>query len=142
MRAAKRINAEGERIVDKANEEADRIVSRAQEQAAFLIGERGLTEAAEDESRRIVAQAEADGEEVRRGADEYAIKILLTLEAEVVKALSGIRKGIGVLDERRGELEEPAGPGDGTDEEEDAAGHGVDVDAEGDEDRLGRPVYR
>ena len=42
VRAAKRINAEGERIIEKAQEEAERIVARAQEQAAFLIDERGL----------------------------------------------------------------------------------------------------
>ena len=52
VRAAKRINSEGERIIEKAQEEAERIVARAQEQAAFLIDERGLTQAAEAESRR------------------------------------------------------------------------------------------
>lgn len=106
VRAAKRINSEGERIIEKANEEADRILARAQEQAAFLIGERGLTQAADAESQRIVGQAEADGAEVRRGADEYAVQVLLTLEGEVVKTLQGIKKGIAVLDERRAELRE------------------------------------
>ncbi len=43
IRAAKRINSEGERIIEKAQEEAETIVARAQEQAAFLIEERGLT---------------------------------------------------------------------------------------------------
>ena len=57
VRAAKRINSEGERIIEKAQEEAERIVARAQEQAAFLIDERGLTQAAEAESRRIIAEA-------------------------------------------------------------------------------------
>ena len=47
VRAAKRINSEGERIIEKAQEEAERIVARAQEQAAFLIEERGLPLAAE-----------------------------------------------------------------------------------------------
>jgi cell division septum initiation protein DivIVA len=94
VRAAKRINSEGERIIEKANEEADRILARAQEQAAFLIGERGLTQSAEAESNRIVGQAENDADEVRRGADEYA----------VVRTLQGIKKGIAVLDERRAEL--------------------------------------
>ena len=47
VRAAKRINSEGERIIEKAQEEAERIVARAQEQAAFLIDERGLTQAAD-----------------------------------------------------------------------------------------------
>ena len=47
VRAAKRINAEGERIIEKAQDEAERIVAKAQEQAAFLIDERGLTQQAE-----------------------------------------------------------------------------------------------
>src|SRR5512140_1275550 len=76
VRAAKRINQEGERIIEKAQEEAERIVARAQEQAAFLIEERGLTEAADAESRRIVGQAEDEADEVRRGADEYAASVL------------------------------------------------------------------
>jgi len=90
--------------MEKANEEADRILARAQEQAAFLIGERGLTQAAEAESNRIVGQAENDADEVRRGADEYAVQVLLSLEGEVVRTLQGIKKGIAVLDERRAEL--------------------------------------
>jgi hypothetical protein len=104
VRAAKRINSEGERIIEKANEEADRILARAQEQAAFLIGERGLTQSAEAESNRIVGQAENDADEVRRGADEYAVQVLVSLEGEVVRTLQGIKKGIAVLDERRAEL--------------------------------------
>jgi cell division septum initiation protein DivIVA len=108
VRAAKRINSEGERIIEKAQEEAERIIGRAQEQAAFLIDERGLTEAAEQESRRIVARAENDADEVRRGADEYAVSVLLGLETDVSRTLQSIRKGIAVLDDRRAELEPEA----------------------------------
>ena len=101
IRAAKRINAEGERIIEKAQEEAERIVARAQEQAAFLIEERGLTAAADEESRRIVGQAQDESAEVRRGADEYAASVLIGLEREVVQTLQAIKKGIALLDERR-----------------------------------------
>ena len=104
VHAAKRINAEGERIIEKANEEAARIAARAQEQAAYLIGERGLTEAAEAEGRRMLDQAQRVADDVRLGADEYAAEILEGLESEVRKALAGIEKGIGVLDMRRAEL--------------------------------------
>jgi hypothetical protein len=104
VHAAKRINAEGERIIEKANEEAARIAARAQEQAAYLIGERGLTETAETEGRRILDQAQRVADDVRLGADEYAAEILEGLESEVRKALAGIEKGIGVLDMRRAEL--------------------------------------
>ena len=112
VRAAKRINSEGERIIEKAQEESERIVARAQEQAAFLIDERGLTQQAEAESRRILAEANADAEDVRRGADEYAVRVLVGLEGDVVKTLQSIKKGIALLDERRAELR--AAPEDGT----------------------------
>ena len=104
VRAAKRINAESERIMEKAEEEGARIVSRGQEQAAFLIGDRGLLELADAESRRIVAESEAQAGETRSGADDYALGLLETLEAEVTKALLGVQKGIAVLDQRRSEL--------------------------------------
>jgi hypothetical protein len=104
VHAAKRINAEGERIIEKANVEAARIAARAQEQAAYLIGERGLTETAEAEGRHILDQAQRVADDVRLGADEYAAEILEGLESEVRKALAGIEKGIGVLDMRRAEL--------------------------------------
>jgi hypothetical protein len=106
VRAAKRINSEGERIIEKAQEESERIVARAQEQAAFLIDERGLTQAAEEESRAIVADAERTAEEIRRGADEYAVNVLVGLEGDVIKTLQSIKKGIGLLDERRASLNE------------------------------------
>jgi F0F1-type ATP synthase membrane subunit b/b' len=118
VRAAKRINAEGERIIEKSQEEAERIVARAQEQAAFLIDERGLTQQAEAESRRIIAEAEGDAEEIRRGADEYAVNVLVGLEGDVVKTLQSIKKGIDLLDSRRTDLR--ADEQNGTDEPEDA----------------------
>jgi cell division septum initiation protein DivIVA len=127
VRAAKRINSEGERIIEKAQEEAERIIGRAQEQAAFLIDERGLTQAAEQESRRIVARAERDADEVRRGADEYAVGVLLGLENDVSRTLQSIRKGIAVLDDRRAELE----PGAAPEEANGSTPHPVENEVEG-----------
>ena len=110
VRAAKRINAEGERIIEKAQDEAERIVARAQEQAAFLIDERGLTQSAEAQSRVIISDARRDADEIRKGADEYAVGVLVGLEADVTKTLDSIRNGIDLLDGRRASLD---GTGDG-----------------------------
>lgn len=107
VRAAKRINSEGERIIDKAQEEAERIVARAQEQAAFLIDERGLTQAAELESRRIIGESQEDAERIRAGADEYAVSVLEGLEGDVTRTLQSIQKGIAMLDDRRADLLQP-----------------------------------
>ena len=108
VRAAKRINSEGERIIEKAQEEAERIVGRAQEQAAFLIDERGLTQAADAESRRIIEDAHADADRIRAGADEYAVGVLEGLEGDVQKTLLSIQKGLNLLDDRRASLSAPA----------------------------------
>ena len=129
VRAAKRINSEGERIIEKAQEEAERIVARAQEQAAFLIDERGLTQEAEAASRRIVGEAQDDADDVRRGADEYAVAVLVSLEGEVVKTLQSIKKGIALLDERRGD--EPQSDGGLPDDDYEATDE-LDDDAEED----------
>jgi vacuolar-type H+-ATPase subunit E/Vma4 len=107
VRAAKRINSEGERIMEKAQEEAERIVGRAQEQAAFLIDERGLTQAADAESRRIIEEARADADRIRAGADEYAVSVLEGLEGDVQKTLQSIQKGLNLLDDRRASLMAP-----------------------------------
>ena len=104
VRQAKRINQEGERILEGAHEEAERIVARAQEQAAFLIGERGLTEAADAESQRILDRARGDADGIRRGADEYAVSVLVGLEGDLVRTLQSVKKGVAMLDERRAEL--------------------------------------
>ena len=109
VRAAKRINAEGERIIEKAQEEAERIVARAQEQAAFLIDERGLTQAAALESQRVMAEAYDDADRIRGGADEYAVSVLEGLEGDVNKTLQSIQKGIALLDSRRATLIANAG---------------------------------
>ena len=141
VRAAKRINSEGERIIEKAQEEAERIVARAQEQAAFLIDERGLTQQAEAESRRIIGEAQGEAEEVRRGADEYAVNVLVGLEGEVVRTLQSIKKGISLLDERR--ADEPPDMTDGTGEPgaEGWTAYADDVDDDAEED-ASQPVQR
>lgn len=136
IKAAKRINSEGERIIDKAQEEADRIVARAQEQAAFLIDERGLTQQAEQESRRIMERADTDADEIRRGADEYAVSVLVGLEGDVVRTLQSIKKGIELLDERRAAFT-PDRNGTGVEESED----GVTAD-EDEVERASEPATR
>ncbi|MFH1474432.1 MAG: hypothetical protein ABIG85_01080 [Chloroflexota bacterium] len=112
VQSARRINAEGERILERSNQEAERIVAHAHEQAAQLIDEQGLTEAAAAESQRIIAAAEADADGTRRGADDYAAAVLLRLEGEVSRVLGQIERGIDTLGVRE-EASDAAGEGTG-----------------------------
>lgn len=104
---ANRTNAERDRIIERATEESDRVLERAQEQAAFLIDERGLTQVAHDQSLAIIQRANEDAAETQRGADEYAVNVLVGLEGELVRTLQSVRKGVEMLD-ARGVGPEPA----------------------------------
>jgi hypothetical protein len=109
VRQAKRITDEAARIADRAREEGDTIIARAQEQAAQMLEERELVKAATERAGEIIDTANREAAEVRRGADEYAAGVLIRLEGECIKALTSIKRGIDMLDERH-RTAEPAGP--------------------------------
>jgi hypothetical protein len=101
VRQARRITEDAGRITDRAREESDGIVARAQEQAAQMLEERELVRAAQLRAAELIEQAQEEAREVRRGADEYAAGVLIRLEGECIKALTSIKRGIDMLDERQ-----------------------------------------
>ena len=101
VRQAQRITGEAGRIVEHAREESDAIIARAQEQAAHML-EGGSRRLAQQRAGEILEQATRDAGDVRHGADEYAAGVLIRLEGEVTKALTSIKHGIEMLDQRRG----------------------------------------
>lgn len=109
VRQAKRITEDASRITERARDDADQVLARAQEQAAQLLEERELVKLAQQRAGEIIDQATSEAAEVRRGADEYAAGVLIRLEGECIKALTSIKRGIDMLDERhRGS--QPAAP--------------------------------
>ena len=100
VRQARRITEEAARITERARDEGDSIVARAQQQAAQMLEERELVRAAQHRAGEILEQAQGEAQEVRRGADEYAAGVLIRLEGECIKALTSIKRGIDMLDER------------------------------------------
>lgn len=102
VRQAQRITGEAGRIVEHAREEGDAIIARAQEQAAQMLEERELVRLAQQRAGEILEGANREAGDVRHGADEYATGVLIRLEGEVTKALTSIKHGIEMLDQRRG----------------------------------------
>ncbi len=100
VRQAKRITDEAQRIGERAHDEADQVIARAQEQAAQLLDERELVKMAQQRATELIEQAQAEAAEVRRGADEYAAGVLIRLEGECIKALTSIKRGLDMLDDR------------------------------------------
>lgn len=100
VRQAKRITEDASRITERAREEGDQVIARAQEQAAQMLEERELVKLAQERAREMIDQASSEAVEIRRGADEYAAGVLIRLEGECIKALTSIKRGIDMLDER------------------------------------------
>ncbi|HET7685141.1 MAG TPA: hypothetical protein VFM19_01905 [Candidatus Limnocylindria bacterium] len=100
VRQAKRITEEASRITERARDEGDQVIARAQEQAAQLLEERELVQMAQRRAAELIEQAQAEAAEVRRGADEYAAGVLIRLEGECIKALTSIKRGLDMLDDR------------------------------------------
>jgi len=97
---AQRVTEEATRIVERARDEGDAVIARAQEQAARMLEERELVRMAQQRATDIIEAAARESAEVRRGADEYAAGVLIRLEGECIKALTSIKRGIDMLDER------------------------------------------
>jgi bifunctional DNA-binding transcriptional regulator/antitoxin component of YhaV-PrlF toxin-antitoxin module len=115
VRQARRITEEATRITERARDDGDAVIARAQEQAAQMLEERELVRAAQQRAAEILDQAQGEAREVRRGADEYAAGVLIRLEGECIKALTSIKRGIDMLDERHRPSGDGAGGPSGTD---------------------------
>jgi hypothetical protein len=97
---ARRVTEEATRIAERAREEGETVIARAQEQAARMLEDKELVQMAKQRAAEIIDTATREAADIRRGGDEYAAGVLIRLEGECIKALTSIKRGIDMLDER------------------------------------------
>ncbi len=97
IKQARRINQEREKILAQAQTEANRLVSQAQERVERLVSEDSVLQVAEQRAHDIVARAQEDAADVRRGADEYALDMLDRLDTELHRVQGSVRNAIDAL---------------------------------------------
>ena len=90
---AKQVTQEKDRLLNQAKEQADRIVEEASTAKNQLLDENELARLAQARADKLVSQAEARAAEIRRGADEYADRVLAQLDATLGGALASVQKG-------------------------------------------------
>jgi len=99
---------EQQRLLSEAQAEAGRIISRAGERAQTMIGQQELHRRAEKQAETMLKEAAARADEVRRAADAYAFEAMQNLEAQLLKTMATVKKGVEAL--RQSErTPEPAG---------------------------------
>lgn len=84
---------EAEQILERAKKEAERLLTDAKSEADRLMDSHEIARLATTQAKEVVAQAEQNATEMRRGADDYALDVLTRLENEVARAMTTIQKG-------------------------------------------------
>ncbi len=97
IKQSRRVNQERERILAQAQSEANRLVTQAQERVERMVAEDSVRLSAEERGRDIVARARQEAEEVRHGADGYALDMLDRLDAELHRVQGSVRNAIHAL---------------------------------------------
>lgn len=112
VKKAKRTIQERDRIMAQANEEAARNVELAKEEAAQLTIEHEIAKSAQNRANQILERAQRESAQQRADADDYSLKVLADLEAELVKQLTVSRNGLLKLEAERAGREIQSGQGD------------------------------
>jgi cell division septum initiation protein DivIVA len=112
VQQAKRLLQEKERVLAQAREERDRIVALANEEVAKLTEEHEITKSAQVRAQTIVERAQREAQSIRKGADDYVIEVLSTLQEQLERVLATVNNGIlavqqGVTHGGSGSEEEP-----------------------------------
>jgi len=93
-------------LIAQAQEEANRTVNLARDRSSELVERDQVVQAAYTQAEQIKAQAQTDGEAIRREADEYVLETLRNLEMEMERAINQVRNGIRTLQEEKPKEEE------------------------------------
>lgn len=97
IKQARRITQEREKLLAQAQTEANRIIAQAQERAERIISQDNVTLAAEERAHEIVDAARREAEEVRTGAEHYALDMLDRLDAELSRVENSVRSAIAAM---------------------------------------------
>ena len=88
---------EQQRLLSEAQAEAARIVNKASERAQTMIGGHELAKRAEKQAEVLLKEAMAKADETRRAADRYAWEVMQSLEAQLLRTVSTVKKGAEAL---------------------------------------------
>ncbi len=94
---ARALEKDCDRILAEANEEAARLLAEARDEANRILDENALYDQAAIEAKNLLLSARAEADEIRSGADQYAIAQLAVMESEVVRVLETVRNGLELL---------------------------------------------
>lgn len=101
VKKAQQVYSQKDRILAQAQEEANRTLVLAREKADQLVEKDGLAQEAQKRAGQIIEQARMEAENIKVGADQYALDSLLNLDMELERVMTQVRNGIQILEEKK-----------------------------------------
>lgn len=98
IKRANRIEAEKDRLLAQAKEEGDRIRELARQEAHELVNRDAVVGNAQLRAEQIIEQAHAEADQIKYGADQYAVQVLADLEENMTRSLAIVRNGLRKLE--------------------------------------------
>jgi len=98
IKKAKRVQQERDRIIAHANEEAERIIALARDQASKQMTDNEIIRQAERKAEIMIERAQREVDDIRYGADDYALSVLREIEKRLTEHLNTVRNGISTLE--------------------------------------------
>jgi hypothetical protein len=97
VKKAQQVFSQKDRVMAQAQEEANRTLQLAREKADTLVEKEGLVQDAQRRASQIVDQAKMDAENIKIGADQYALDALMGLQTELERLINQAKNGVQVL---------------------------------------------
>jgi vacuolar-type H+-ATPase subunit H len=94
IRQAQQIVQQKDRILAQAREEADRLLEQARDEASQRIEHTDIVTRAKTRGDELIGIANADAEEIRMGADDYASQVLSRIKEELTAYLRQVENGL------------------------------------------------
>jgi cell division septum initiation protein DivIVA len=107
VKKAQQVFSQRDRVMAQAQEEANRTLQLARDKADDFINKEQVVQDAQRRVGQIIDQARMDAENIKSGADQYAMDSLMGLQAELEKLLNQTHNGIQVLLQKRQPPEPP-----------------------------------
>lgn len=102
IKQARWIVKERQDMLAEAKREAERLLQEARDRAEQIASKEEVVRIAHEQSEQILREADERGLEVRTGAEDYADEIFGTLEANLDKFLTAVRRSRDRLGARAG----------------------------------------
>jgi cell division septum initiation protein DivIVA len=97
VKKAQQVFSQKDRVMAQAQEEANRTLQLAREKADMLVEKESLVQDAQRRATQIVEQARLEAENIKSGADQYAIDALMNLQMELERLNTQAQNGVQVL---------------------------------------------